>query len=356
LQPQTTSLGPEQETITLTSFDVNDTGYSAALPNLTLTIDATVISMITGTVAGQAVTDDGTVTPFSKVTIADIADTNSGQTETVTVTLSAAANDTLSNLGGGTYNAATGVYTDSGSPSAVTAALDGLVFTPTLDQLPAGQIVTTGFTIAVTDTAGDSATDSTTSVITTEVLPAVAVSINDTKLNVANPTGAVTFKFSTAPIDFSLADVTSPDGTLGNLRGSGTVYTATFTANPGVGDNGAAISVTSGSYHDADGEAGTGGTTAPFTVDTVPPTVTITGPGGITNQANQTMSGNVTDTAAAVGATVSLYDNGGTALIGTAAVQSGGTWRDARRPGRLQQCERRADHKFRQICARRRIT
>jgi hypothetical protein len=71
----------------------------------------------------------------------------------------------------------------------------------------------------------------------------------------------VTFTFSKAPTDFSINDVTSADGSLSNLSGSGTTYTATFTANPGVEDNAATVSVVNGSYHDAAGNAGTGGST-----------------------------------------------------------------------------------------------
>ncbi len=87
------------------------------------------------------------------------------------MTLSATANGTLTNLGGGTYDAATGVYTDVGTATAVTTALDGLVFTPTFQQVAPGQTVTTGFTIDDADTAGASATDATTSVVATAAAP-----------------------------------------------------------------------------------------------------------------------------------------------------------------------------------------
>ena len=72
------------------------------------------------------------------------------------------------------------------------------------------------------------------------------------------------------------------------------------------------------------------GTSTPvvFTLDTVPPAVTIESAAHTSNVATQTISGSVTSAGAASGATVTLFDtvNGVTSQIGTASVGENGTW------------------------------
>ena len=139
---------------TITDIDTTNT--------LTATGTTSVIAIagpaISGTMASQMVTNQGTIMPFANVMIAD----DISQTETVTVTLSAAANGSLSNLGSNGHYI-DGVYTDTGSAGQVTSDLHGLVFTPATGA--PGHSVTTGFGISVTDTAGLSAEDPTTSVL-----------------------------------------------------------------------------------------------------------------------------------------------------------------------------------------------
>jgi hypothetical protein len=88
-----------------------------------------------------------------------IGDANLDQTETLVVTLGANAHgfllDPNAHTDGSQYS--DGVYTVNGSASVVTADLRGLRFVPTFGE--------TDFTIKVTDTAGATATDHTTTVV-----------------------------------------------------------------------------------------------------------------------------------------------------------------------------------------------
>jgi Ca-dependent carbohydrate-binding module xylan-binding len=157
-----------------TGFAINATDTAGAITsNATTTVIATAANdppMISGSVGGQATTDETTVKPFSSVAISD---SDLSQSETVTVTLSAIANGSLSNLGSGSYDASKGVYTVAGTDGAVTSALDALVFTPTPQQVAPGGTVTTGFTIKAADTAGASTSNATATVIATATAPPV---------------------------------------------------------------------------------------------------------------------------------------------------------------------------------------
>ena len=136
---------------------------------------------ITGTVANQAVNDNATTDPFALVAISD---PNVGQTETVTVTPTLTANGTLSDPNAATDGSTitNGVYKVTGTAAQVTTDLDALIFHPTVHQVAPGNTVTTGFTIAVTNSPlGLTATDSATSVIATAI--AVPPTITGTVAN-----------------------------------------------------------------------------------------------------------------------------------------------------------------------------
>ena len=125
---------------------------------------------------------------------------------------------------------------------------------------------------------GGGGSTSSTSVADTTA-PTIAVRVNTSSL-AANGTATVTFTLSEASNNFTLADVTATDGVLSNFSGSGTVYTAIFTANSGV--SAAHVSVASGTFSDAAGNVNTDGAdannTVTFTVasvDTTPPSVAV---------------------------------------------------------------------------------
>jgi subtilase family serine protease len=187
---------------------------------------------ISGTTPSTSITDKQIATPFAGVTLTN---PDLGETYTASITLSAAANGTLSTLSGGSYNASTGVYTLSNiSLATAQAAVQALVFNPTVHQVAPGSTVKTTFTITVTD-GNLTASDSSTTVIVTAVNdpPVITGTTADQKVNASNTIAPFTGVMLTDPDvgqSYSLTVTLSAaaNGTLSNLSGGN------FNSNTGV--------------------------------------------------------------------------------------------------------------------------
>ncbi len=105
--------------------------------------------------------------------------------------------------------------------------------------------------------------------------PTVAISSGTGALK-SGETAAISFTFSEDPgSSFTSTDITTANGTLGALSGTGLVRTATFTPSTGLASGAASITVANASYTDAAGNTGSAGTTPSITIDTLAPTVAI---------------------------------------------------------------------------------
>jgi len=92
----------------------------------------------------------------------------------------------------------------------------------------------------------------------------------------ASETATITFTFSEDPgttfsWDGTTGDVVVSNGALSAISGSGLTRTATFTPSPDLDSGTASITVASGSYTDAAGNAGGAGTAPSISIDTVSP-------------------------------------------------------------------------------------
>jgi len=112
-----------------------------------------------------------------------------------------------------------------------------------------------------TDAALNSGGAGTTPSITFDTLaPTITITSNPNSLT-AGQTATITFAFSEDPgASFVAGDITTVNGTLGSLNGSGTSRTAIFTPTAASGT--ATVSVTNASYTDTAGNSGSAGTTS----------------------------------------------------------------------------------------------
>jgi plastocyanin len=281
------------QTVT-TGFTIADAdNHGTSTSNTTTSVIATAVEhppVLGGTVAAQSATFGVGEQPFADVTITD---PDLGASETVTITLETAsgtatdANGTLA--GAGLTNTGTGTYQlAAGSPAAVTAALDALTFTPTANQAPAGQTVTTDFVLSVSDGIAPPVTDSTTTVIAGNTDPASVTSVTATPATAVlgpNGTATLTLTFSQAvTVAGGTPTLTLNDGGTATYdAAASTATTLMFDYTVGAGQNTPDLTVSSlalngATIRDANGNDAvlTGAVANPagtLQVDTTPPTV-----------------------------------------------------------------------------------
>ena len=170
----------QSETATVT-MTISDQISNTATATSTLVIvasgtaDAAGLDFI-GATPGQTTTDHIAIDPFGN---AILVDKSVGALDTITITMSNPANgvfsDTLGTITNGSTFTATGTVDSVGFVDAIDNALTGLVFTPTLGQVPLGQSVTTTFDVVASNNLG-TATDDSTSVIATAAGGALTIS------------------------------------------------------------------------------------------------------------------------------------------------------------------------------------
>ncbi len=257
----------------------HETVTNAAVTGTTLAVTFTGGQTENISLAAALPTGDGVQTSSDGNGGSDVVVTAPTQTPSPTVTVSIGRNDV--NLAN---NTATVTFAFSAAPASFTSA-DITAIGGTLSNLQ--QVTPSEYTATFTAAA---ATDiSTASVSVTAgswqaggvagsgggtgpftvdtVTPTVAVTINSSTVTT---TATVTFTFSEAPTSFTLSDTTAVGGTLSNLKQvDATHYTATFTAAANTDITTAAVSVTGGSWQEANGNAGSGASTANFTVNTM---------------------------------------------------------------------------------------
>src|SRR5213079_1487184 len=184
------------------------------------------------------------------------------------------------------------------------------------------------FTATATDAAGNTGAASSAYSLSIDTGAPAAPTITSVSDDAAPVTGTVAnggFTNDTSPTLAGTAEANSTvtifDGAsqLGTVLANGSGAWTFTTAALGQGGHSFTATAT-----DAAGNTGAASSAYSLSIDTAAPVVAITTAGGSISQAVQTISGTV-DLADA-GTTVTLFDNGNAAALGTAIVQSDGSW------------------------------
>ena len=229
--PADHEVAPGSTVTTTVTASIKDTAGQTTSTKSTITATALAVPIaVTPASHTVATTDTTKVTPFTAVAITDA---NAGQTETATVTLSFAANGTLSDPNAATDGStiASGAWTIKGSAATVATTLDGLVFEPTVNQVAAGASVATTLTAAIKDTAGEAATITST-ITATQV--AVPPTVDTLALQISEDAWAGDAEFTVKVNGQQVGGVMSAS-TLHSSGDSGT-FLLTGTWNSGVND------------------------------------------------------------------------------------------------------------------------
>jgi len=163
--------------------------------------------------------------------------------------------------------------------------------------------------------------------------PTISLTASQVSLS-AGQTATLTFTLSEASTNFAAADVTVSGGTLSGFTGSGTSYTATLTPTAN-SITSAVVSVASGVFTDAAGNANADGSdtnnTVTLAVDTLIPTIAVSaGSNSVDEGSTATFTLTTTNTASGTSFTyilsgISAADVTGGALSGVAIVNASGT-------------------------------
>lgn len=198
---------------------------------------------------------------------ADVSSLGASDTATVSFTFSEAPDGFADSDVVATNGTLSSIAVD-GSDSALYTA----TFTPSTDFEGSATISVADGTY--TDGSGNDGDGASLSLTLDTLAPTVTITSADSAIATGGST-EVTFTFSETPSGFSSADISVTNGSLAGLASGSNpaIYTATFTPLDDTTGT-AAISVGSGTYTDAFGNAGSA-ESLDLDIDTAPPTVTI---------------------------------------------------------------------------------